>query len=620
MLFKNVPVFQNGSLSFRSKPNVGASSRVVTAQRSLSGSALERLTSGITPFAETQDTVGFGASPFVRTLDGIAPQQYEEAYIRLYRDIYYYDSIGGSACDLMSSFPYSDFTLSGVDNKVQNVYMEAMSRLNMRSLIREITLHYLVDGAYCGTLIYDPTIRNFSDIFAHDREYLRVLPSPMYKLPPIIQTTASPRMRMFMQSTSKYRDQLLHMYENYSAIRNSMKEGWRDLNPLVTLYVERRGLIDSLSGSASYLKRLIPSYMLEKVLYRGTLIEAAKRQRATSHIQVGDGEWEPTLEEMRDILTQFQTTETDPLGAWIVTRQGVTVNDVRQAGDIWKWTDTQESLVNIKLRALGISEAFLSGDAAYATAESAVTTFMENAEAQRAFMTHRVFTSTLFPLIAIANGLYRAGNDQHKTLKDPADIMFDLSNHKNLDLPRLYWQKDLAAGDKPSRMDLLEKLAEHGFPIAFRSFAGAAGLDIGVLINDLREDIRVSEMLKVIKEEAGGQFGLHSDGGDGGSDSGDMFANASKETISRLTSALTSGLQQKSLLSRKMPDPEVSVTSRTGKKKAVLSGEHRHQKKENERILKALRNIDDPEHREKVRRKIIAKRGGIPNIMNGGFL
>ena len=321
-------------------------------------------TAAFTDFAESQNVGYFGANAFTKTFDGILPDASEEVMIPYYRDMYYHDAIAGSACDLTSTFPYSDWTLSGVDNDRANIYTEALSRLNMRTLINEITLHYLVDGDFIGTLVYDRTIKNFSDIYIHDRQYCRVMPSPFYAQQSLIQASQGAKMQQFLSSGSPYAEMLLRGYPK--SLINGMASGMHDLNPMHTLHVPRRSLADRLSGSSSYLKRLMPVYLLEKVLYRGTLIEASKRQRATSHITVGDGDWEPTDEEISEVLLNFQSSEQETLGAWIATRNGVTVNDVRPAGDMWKWTDAAESLVNIKLRALGLSEAFLAGDACLA--------------------------------------------------------------------------------------------------------------------------------------------------------------------------------------------------------------------------------------------------------------
>lgn len=315
-------------------------------------------------FSSDIQSVGyFGAGTQYRTFDAFLPDNSEETLIPFYRDIYYYDAVGGSAVDMTSTFPFSDWTLTGIDNKFLSVYSETLARLNMRTLLPEMLLSYLVDGDFIGTLIYDPGIKNFYDIMIHDRVFCQVIPSPFYSMDPIIRAQGSAKLKYYAGVGSKYAEQVMRNYPQH--LLNALESGTVELDPLTTLHLARRSLPDRMSGSVSYLKRLLPIYLLEKTLYRGTLVEFNKRMRATTHIQAGDDTWEPTEGELEELLRQFQSTELDPLGAWIVTRQGVNVQDVRQGGDFAKWTDMTETLVPLKLRSLGISEAFLSGEANY---------------------------------------------------------------------------------------------------------------------------------------------------------------------------------------------------------------------------------------------------------------
>src|SRR5690606_17851362 len=136
----------------------------------------------------------------------------EESLIPFYRDIYYYDSVGGSAVDMTAGFAFSDWTLSGVNPERAQVYSEGLARLNMRTLLPEIARHYLVDGDFIGTLIYNPDIKNFQDILVHDRLYCRVIPSPFYSMDPVIQSHTSQKLQMYQSANSKYSARALSTY------------------------------------------------------------------------------------------------------------------------------------------------------------------------------------------------------------------------------------------------------------------------------------------------------------------------------------------------------------------------------------------------------------------------
>lgn len=301
----------------------------------------------------------FGGPGYSTLLQGIVPDKNPMAMIPYYRDCYYTDGIAGATVDMSSTFPFSDFSLTGLQSGELDVYNDSLSRLNMRSLMSEISAAYLVDGAFIGTLVFDPASRSFQDVLVHDTANAQISMQPLHSLDPVIKVNSANALNQFLGSDSPYIDSMLSSYPK--SIIETYLEGNVALDPLSTLFVPRRGLQDSTH--TSYLHRVMPSYLFEKVMYRGTLIEAHKRQRSTTHIKMGDENWIPSDEEIAMTLGEFQRTEMDPLGAWIATRQGIDISEVRSPSDSFKWTEIVDTMVPIKLRALGVSEAFLSGDA-----------------------------------------------------------------------------------------------------------------------------------------------------------------------------------------------------------------------------------------------------------------
>lgn len=323
------------------------------------------ITASFLPSASTGGPVStsyFGGPGYSTLLQGIVPDKNPMAMIPYYRDCYYTDGIAGATVDMSSTFPFSDFSLTGLQSAELDVYNDSLSRLNMRSLMSEISAAYLVDGAFIGTLVFDPDSRSFQDVLVHDTANAQISMQPMHSLDPVIKVNSAHALNQFLGSDSPYVDSMLSSYPK--SIIETYLEGNVALDPLSTLFVPRRGLQDSTH--TSYLHRVMPSYLFEKVMYRGTLIEAHKRQRSTTHIKMGDENWIPSDEEIAMTLGEFQRTEMDPLGAWIATRQGIDVSEVRSPSDSFKWTEIVDTMVPIKLRALGISEAFLSGDACLA--------------------------------------------------------------------------------------------------------------------------------------------------------------------------------------------------------------------------------------------------------------
>ena len=514
-----------------------------------------------------------------------------------YRDMYQFDNVGGAAVDIMSTFPFSDWELRGADNEQIKIFNDGLDRLNLKELLPQASIAYLTDGFYAGSLVYDPNAKNFMDILTHDSLQCAVTPSPFNNVDPTIRVTVSGSIQQFLNWSTEYATQYLAtMPEKFIEL---LKSGSFILDPVTTLFLARRGLTDR--AYMSYLHRILPVYLIEKTMYRGTLVEANRRQRAMSHITAGDDIWTPTSEELSILVQQFQMAEQDPLGGWITTRNSVQVQDLRPGGEFWKWTDMSDILVNYKLRSLGISEAFLSGDASFAAAESAYSTFLETTNGYRTHLTNAIFYRKLFPLLAISNKLFKDPKKQKDTDRI-VDFLFNANNKNNLIQPVLHWHKELTAKNEDNMMEMLEKVQEKGVPIPMKMWLAAAGIDKDTLIRDASEDKELQEKLNQVKKSMGGQEEEPQE------DSGDVEDGVEANFPSTSINSMFVP-KRKSILDRDFGSGEMFEVTKTGKRKNVLNQEAK-QKDINWRIAKiAARAEADPVYRADLKRRNLAKMG-----------
>jgi hypothetical protein len=550
----------------------------------------------------------FGGPGFSTIFQGIAPEFNETALIPYYRDIYYHDPVAGAAVDISSSFPFSDMALTGLESSDLKIYNESLARINIRTLMQEISNNYMIDGQFTGTLVYDSSRHSFQDVLIHDALNTSVSPQPFHAMEPVVQVNSSGPLNQLVNSSSPYLDSILSSYP--AGIVERFMSGTVVLDPITTLFIPRKGAMDR--NSVSYLKRILPMYMLEKVLYRGTLTEAHKRQRSTSHITAGDDVWTPTDTELQSILTEFQRSELDPLGAWIITRPGVSVEEIRPGGEMWKWTDLIDLMVPYKLRALGISEAFLSGEASYATAEAAITVFLDSMDAYRQMLTYRVFTRKIFPIIAVVHGMYRDEKSANK-MGSVADIIGNLNHHKNLRIPTINWFKSLNGKDTDSQWDMLDKLSEKGFTVPMKMWAAAASVDITSLLQDLEEDQIIKKKIESITGQSAETMGVHENVST--EDFEEEEAAGVQPDGSPMAAAIKAGtkiLSQRAqsrrvpLLAREM-NPELANISKSGNIRHSVIRESVSASRTNDLIVKAMKALSDPNHRETMRRKIKTK-------------
>lgn len=510
-----------------------------------------------------------------------------------YRDCYLMDSTAGSAVDIQSVFPFSDWELRGLTDKELQPFVDGLQALNIRQMMPEISVAYLVDGFFAGSLIYDERSKGFMDTLIHDALQCQLTPSPFYNMDPTIKVNVSASVQPFLNSQSEYARRYINSMPK--SILDVMNEGSFTLDPVTTIFIGRKTLTDR--AYTSYLHRVLPMYLIEKAMFRGTLMEAGKRQRAMTHITAGTDTWIPTGEELLAYVQEFQRAELDPLGGWIATRDGVSVNDLRQGGDFWKWTDMADTLVSYKMRALGISEAFLSGDASYAAAESAYSTFLESMNAYRSHLTSMVFYRRIFPLIAAVNGLYKDPALARKTT-NPVDFLFNRNNINNLKIPSLTWHKSLDAKSEESVFDMLEKASEKGVPIPLKMWMAAANIDKENLVRDLTEDKTFTDALNKLK---GDTENANPD------DPDDEF----NMTASRITSAsMKSGFSTVTgLANRQFNSHEKVEYGRTGKVKAVINNPRGKQRDDMAMIAKiAVRMEKDPNYRKEVAKRRLKER------------
>jgi hypothetical protein len=553
-----------------------------------------------------------------------------------YRDIYLFDSVAGSMVDLISTFPFSNWKLSGLDDHDLEFYNTALERLDIKQMLPTISLAHLVDGFFCGSLVFDPSSKQFIDTMIHDALSVAAIPSPFWNIDPTLNVRVGQATQQFMHDTSEYARRYLDTMP--TQFIEMLRSGAFTLDPVTTLFVPRRSTTDR--AYTSFLHRILPMYLYEKTLYRGTLTEAQRRQRAMTHVTAGDDNWTPTGEELFALVREFQSAEADPLGGWVATRNAVQTVDVRPGGEMWRWDDVSEALTPMKLRAMGTSEAFLAGDASYAAGESAYSSFLESMEAYRDKITYRVFESKIFPLVAVVNNLYKEGARHRAQPGHIIDFLFNAANRQSLKMPLLQWKKDLTVNGEENTMEMLEMASAKGVPIPMKMWMAAAGIDSDALERDLINDPKYRQQLGKLsgkdtsydaEQPLDGNGGwINNEGGErmlGLPEKPDMRGNDGEPDIASLLNRVdrmptTASMQwdpntfRAGLGSRQFPDLDSWRLTKTGK---VASDPHpiTARRNYNDMIFKIARDVNrDPNYRETLKRRNREK--GVIDPINGG--
>lgn len=536
-------------------------------------------------------------------LVGLMPNNYKVLY-SLYRDIYYNDAVGGSAVDLFSSLPFGDFSIGGIeDDRILSSFNENIERLGTKTLIPEMAVDQLVLGMHCHSLLYNKQRKVFVDVMPYSPENLSVQTLPFYSQEPIITATFPEQYKTAISQGGPRLERLRRLIGD--TVFDKIKAGVLELDPMSTVYIPRKTFSDTDMG-VSYYRRLLPIYLIEKNLYRGTLVESARRQRGIMHLTMGDGDnWIPSPDDMDFMVDLFMNADTDPLGAIIATRAGVGVEEIRQGGDFWKVTDFSDSVLSQKLRALSISEAFLSGDANYNVNDSSMTVFLDTMGAYREMMTRKFFYEKLFPLVSMVNG-YTVNKKGKIVIKDglmdkldPEEAMYMMNDGSRLLIPTVTWSKQLKPDGDNAYMEMLQSLSDKGVPIPLRIMAASGGLSLDDLLKQKDDDLatrkKLLEYKKAIDALSGPPAGEGGEGGDGEDFEAEASAlsddaRSALEGMSTVLgrSAVQHGRGKPSILTREFGDAgELHNTSVTGKK-SLLINQKAANEKINRRIARAM--------------------------------
>lgn len=464
---------------------------------------------------------------FIGILEGILAES-EPLLQRIYSDIYEFDPTCGTTVDLRSTLVSSPFSLGGLPQKELEVFQSSLSRLGFPSIIPQMYLDMYARGKFISTMLYNADKKEFGDTIIHSAGDCQILDSPLFGIKPVIKYTPPEEVRKFFLDSSDHAKNVRNRL-NPQMVRLMSKVDQVDLDDLLTIYLPRPTISGRPRGQSMY-RRVIPIYLLEKLLYRGTYSQAQRRQRAIMHITAGNENWQPIDSELQMLIALFQQADLDPTGAILATRNDVNVSDIRQGGDFWKWTDLMNDTSQLKLRAMGVSESFLSGESTYNAMEVALTVFIENLRADRDYTTKVVFHDHLLPLIAHVNGFHsqKAGRNKVTSSSLTGNTSFDITDPSNYRLPIVNWEKSLRPEADAEYMQTLETLMDKGVPIPLSMIAAAGGLNLQQLMSHADQEIQVMKDLAEYKKKVDA---VKLDSGEGEDEGMDDFSGYEEATL-----------------------------------------------------------------------------------------
>lgn len=523
------------------------------------GAMVSITASGIGSSNLTQSSGGFNAGGTIiqadfsyNMLDGFVNYNNQSTLYKMFREIYTLDAITGPAIDQLASLPWSSYSLLGIsDESIENIYSDCLSELNIIRLMTRMSLSYLVLGVLVGSLVFDKSRGIFSDCILYNPDDCDIIPIPMIGYDPKVNVKISKEMINFLNSKD-VRDQEARK-EIPTELEAQLRSGKSVmLEPLSTIVLSRSALPGV--NNLSYLSRILPIWIVEKALTRGTILASTQRQRGILHITCGDAEFEYTTEQQQALAQMFANANRDPQGAIVVTRPDVMTNEVRDGSSFWNISNERDSFTNIKLRALGLSESF-GADTSYNSQDTAMTMFLENLRAFRESLTRSVLYDKVFLLLAKYHGFRKrtqaeithnvrydetsnhAARDERRYRQAVMTGSRNMAEAANFHIPEIKWTKELQAHGDSNALSLLQTAKELGLPIPIALVSTYAGIPFPTLMDTLKDDLKAREEIKKYQDEL-----KKLDPKPEGEGDGEMMASVQSQPKPRVNNALLAKL------------------------------------------------------------------------------
>jgi hypothetical protein len=441
---------------------------------------------------------------------------------KIFRNLLMFDAIAGPAIEYWRDMAFgNNILLSGIsDEKVLRFYQDAIDACGITTQMPMLLSDYLAFGKFVFHMLMDESRGYWTETIPHDLDYVSIKVSPIPSMDPLIDLQPNQEHRDWAISpdprVQQQRSQIDPVLVKLMAAGQPIP-----LAPENTMFLARRVHSTDYYGT-SFLTRIMPFKIYEKALLDASIAGARRRAGPLWHITV----WpDATDDEMGEVLDLFFAAEEDPIGGKVVTREGVLVTPVGGAGaDFWKLSDEWAFLSEAKMRALGISETFLSGEANYNSMEMVLSTFLEKIRSVRAYFTKKIIVDKICRQLAQTHGFVQRSKAelQHRVRTGKKSRLLGASEPELL-LPTVEWDKPLTPIADQEYLGILDSLEEKGFPIPVRMRAQVAGFDIDKALDSFKSDIETRKQIyeqklriKKLEEDFGVGEGGGGEAGGGG--------------------------------------------------------------------------------------------------------
>lgn len=400
--------------------------------------------------------------------------------IRYWRLFYRMDNVFGNVMDMYAELLTSDFQLvgPGVDGEVRDVYEDMIDATNIVQKQRWFPIAYLVDGEVIINTVWNDKERMFTYVGFINPAAVEVKDVAFLASNPFITMKISDEELSILRDTGpageKFRKKLTPQMQRMVYQGGAVP---LDTDEEVT-YIPRKLTPFDMRGTG-IASRLWRIFMYEDAIVNASIQTARRHAAPVKVVTVGNAAtgWVPPPSQVQELMNLLATAESDPM-AWLVWHPYIHFEawgTTNLAMNIGKEYDNIEKM---KLVALGVSKAFLSGEVTYASAEKGLQVFLNRLRSFRQVMENTWWYPRFFRQLAEKNDFIQpteAELSHHVRIKLSRE---ELRRNKRYIIPTIKWKEAL---DPQIQMDIFRAVdvltSKLGIKISKTTAMGFLNLD-----------------------------------------------------------------------------------------------------------------------------------------------
>ena len=407
----------------------------------------------------------------------------------IWREVYKRDPAVATATDMYAEMPWSQFDLTGIEDKsVLHIYEDMFNKLNLVPKLPAFTRDYMVTGELILHNLFNSTKGIWERIIPHDPNYVRVEGLGLAIDQPLLWLLPTPEIKRLISSADPRVRKLQKLLPNdiINAFRSNREV---PLDPLNTTFLPRTTASTEVRGTSLY-TRLYRVIMYEDFIVNASLAVAQRNAAPLRIFKLGDPNsgWLPDEEDEAAFAEMLSMAEADPLAA-IVMHHNVSCELVGVSDRVLLISREWDFIERVKLMGMGVSKSFLVGEGSFAASVAGLQTLMERLQSLRNRFEDEWIIKKICAPVAEMQEFYRTTTksqlDNRIRIKKPMD-------EYELIIPKIKWHKNLESDQDVAILNIWRDLKERGI-LSERTYASGAGVDINIERKNVIEEKKYKE-------------------------------------------------------------------------------------------------------------------------------